>query len=26
VNVAVYVVGRTADGQYAGVKTEVVET
>jgi hypothetical protein len=26
VNIAVYVVGRTADGQYAGIKTEVVET
>lgn len=26
VNVAVYVVGRTADGQYAGIKTEAVET
>lgn len=26
VNVAVYVVGRAADGQYAGVRTEVVET
>ncbi len=26
VNVAVYVVGRAADGQYAGVKTQVVET
>ena len=26
VTIDVYVVGRTADGQYAGVKTEVVET
>jgi len=26
VNMDVYIVGRTADGQYAGVKTEVVET
>lgn len=26
VNIAVYAVGRTADGQYAGIKTEVVET
>ncbi len=26
VNIDVYVVGRTADGQYAGVKTKVVET
>ena len=26
VNVTVYVVGRTADGRYAGIKTEVVET
>ena len=26
INIAVYVVGRTADGQYAGIKTEVVET
>lgn len=26
VNIDVYIVGRTADGQYAGVKTEVVET
>ena len=26
VNVAVYVVGRTADGQFVGIKTEVVET
>ena len=26
VNIDVYIVGRTADGQYAGVKTQVVET
>ena len=26
VTIDVYVVGRTADGQYAGVKTDVVET
>ena len=26
VNIDVYIVGRTPDGQYAGVKTEVVET
>jgi hypothetical protein len=26
INIAVYVVGRTADGQFAGIKTEVVET
>jgi hypothetical protein len=26
VNIAVYVVGRTADGRFAGIKTEVVET
>jgi hypothetical protein len=26
VNMDVYIVGRTTDGQYAGVKTEVVET
>jgi hypothetical protein len=26
VNITVYIVGRTTDGQFAGVKTEVVET
>ena len=26
IEIAVYVVGRTADGQFAGIKTEVVET
>lgn len=26
VNIAVYVVGKTADGTFAGIKTEVVET
>ncbi len=26
VNIDVYIVGRTADGQYVGVKTQVVET
>ena len=26
INIDVYVVGRTADGQYAGVKTKMVET